>query len=377
MNDQIATPQPHQPTPLEQFKDQIKGLTKLVRALLRTDDSGCARWLAEVYAAVRANPKLLQANRASLMDAIVSAAALGLSVNPLLGEAWLIPRKKSFKDQNDNWQSFQAVNFQIGKAGLIKLGYRSKMIESIHTDTVYEGEPFRVQGGTDPKIEHEPDVYGQLRTGFSKDVVAAYAVIFLTGANRPVFKVLGAAELYRVAGMSGDPSKPDEWSDVWNNHFPAMAEGAALKRACKVLPRTDDLRLLHEAIERDTIVEVGKEPPPSEYIEQIEAAVAATEPAAIEAAPVDRKRSAASSVRPRGKEPKQVTARARITAAIENFAGRDREHPSVLYAEALKGAGIQDQPKFEALTDEQVMAVLTWIDAGGLENRATTAAGHE
>jgi recombination protein RecT len=298
MSESIATQQhQHPPTPLETFKLEIKGLSKLVQALLKADDAGRGRWLAEVFAAVRANPKLLQADRPSLLDSIIQAASLGLSVNPLLGEAWLIPRKKNFKDRNDQWQSLVLVSNQTGKNGLIKMGWRSKMLDAIHTDTVYDGEMFDYESGSNPYVKHRPDVYGKLRTGLTKDIIAAYASVYVIGSTRPIIKVLGAEELYRIAAMSGNPND-NEWSDVWTDHFAEMAEGAALKRVCKKLPRSDELRDMHLSVERETMIDVGKEPPQSEYTEQIAAAIEASA-AQLVPEPEQDGQSPAASARPR------------------------------------------------------------------------------
>ena len=51
--------------------------------------------------------------------ALGNIAALGMSASPLLGEAWLIPRKG-------------ICHFQVGYKGLVKLAHRSNLIDSIY-----------------------------------------------------------------------------------------------------------------------------------------------------------------------------------------------------------------------------------------------------
>jgi recombination protein RecT len=251
---QLAPTQPH---PLDVLKRDIGSNIRFYGTLMKAGDEERARFIAEIIQAAKANPKIINAERGSLLLALGEAAAMGLSVNPSLGEAYLIPRNRSYKDKNDKWQKVLEVNFQPGYKGLVKLAYRSNLIDRIYTNVVYAGERYVETGGLEPNIVHEID--HDKRTGDAKDIVAAYAVVKLKGSTEPLFETLGKGALVRIAESSGDPRKK-EWSDVWKDHFEPMARKSALIRLCKLLPRNDELRSLHMVVERDSMREVGKEP---------------------------------------------------------------------------------------------------------------------
>ncbi|MHA1573089.1 MAG: recombinase RecT, partial [Alphaproteobacteria bacterium] len=107
-----------------------------------------------------------KAEPVSLLAACMQAAQLGLSVDPVLGEAWLIPRRNG--QRNCVW-----VNFQLGYKGLIKLARRSDNFLSVHAELVHEGDFFQYDLGSDPKITHRK----QMKVKARPEVIAAYAVV--------------------------------------------------------------------------------------------------------------------------------------------------------------------------------------------------------
>ena len=76
------------------------------------------------------------------------------------------------------------------------------------------------------------------------------------GSDEVTFRVLYGRDLDKVAAMSGNP-KDDNMSDVWRDHYGEMAMKTALKRLCKWLPVSDDLK---GAIIRDDIRDDGSDP---------------------------------------------------------------------------------------------------------------------
>lgn len=236
-------------TPMRILREDIGANGKLYAALLKADEQGVAQFMAEAFHAVSTNPKLLDqkvCNRGSLLMALGNVAALGLSVSPTMGEAWLIPRGG-------------LCHFQVGYKGLVKLAHRSNQIDSIYVDVVYQGEVYSRRGGTDPKIEHLPDDTGELRTNNAEDILCAYAVVWVKGSSRPIVRTVPRNELTRTARSSGNP-KDDKPSDVWLNHPEAMARKTALIRVAPMLPREDKLRALHMAAEYESAIDGGKQP---------------------------------------------------------------------------------------------------------------------
>lgn len=299
-----APARPQQEHPLVRLKKDVASHGRTFAALLKADDKELHRYMAEVYQATAANPKLLEAHRGSLLQAIGEGAAMGLSINPNLGEAYLIPRSRNVGDR-DNPKWVQWVYFQRGYKGLIKLAYRSGLIESIYADVVYRGEHYVRRGGTDPMIDHIPDDVDGKRTGDYEDIVAAYAVVWIKGSAKPLFRAVSRAELDKARSMSGNGSKSKKRkvdndkpnvSDTWVSHPEAMCRKTALIRISSVLPRHDALREFHMAAERDNMIEVGREVPNLPELEKLRPladdpddlnALEANSIEAMEAAPAD------------------------------------------------------------------------------------------
>lgn len=255
MTNKIA--QQNQERPIDILRRQIEQASQHFVALAKTkDEADRSRLVAEIIQVCKANPKLLLADRGSLFLAIGEAVAQGMSLNPLLGEAWLIPRNRRVKI-GEKWESVLMVDFQPGYKGLVKLAYRSNVVDRIYTNVVYQGEKYIERGGLRPDIEHEID--HTKRTGKQENVLIAYAMADIRGGSHPPFESLGRHELMRIAESSGDPRKK-EWSDVWTEHFVPMARKSAMIRLAKWLPRSDDLRQFHVAVERESMREAGKMP---------------------------------------------------------------------------------------------------------------------
>lgn len=194
--------------------------------------------------AVRQNPKLAQCSQASFAASLMTCAQLDLEPNTPQQLAHLIPYKGE-------------CTFQPGYPGLMELAYRTGKVSAFHADVVYRKEVeaglFKYTKGLDPTIHHEVDLLGDSREG---ELVAAYAVAKMKdGAT--IFRVVDAKEVARArkssqgAGSSYSP---------WNTDPESMWIKTALKRLCKLLPRTEQLSL---AIELDDKAERGESQSPA------------------------------------------------------------------------------------------------------------------
>lgn len=85
---------------------------------------------------VTKNPQLGQCDPNTIIIAACQAVALGLDLNPVLGEAYLVPR----------WNNAIRANeccFQPGYQGLVKLVRKAGQVVSIRAAIVHEGDTFR------------------------------------------------------------------------------------------------------------------------------------------------------------------------------------------------------------------------------------------
>jgi recombinational DNA repair protein RecT len=220
-------------------KDKLT-LAKLMKA--EPDSAEFGQFVNEVSLAIHkaykkdgSNP-LLDATPASLRSSIREAAGFGYSLNPRLGDCYLIPRSG-------------VVEMQSGYKGLNKLAWRSGILSSLHADCVYKGESYERFGGTErPRIEHKPDDTGTKRTNKWPDILCAYATAFVGDSKHAVFQV---APKWRLGLARGNGT-----TDAWKGHPDAMCRKTALIMLASELPRHDKLRDFHLAVEHEVALEL-------------------------------------------------------------------------------------------------------------------------
>jgi recombination protein RecT len=178
------------------------------------------RFTRIVLTAVRTNPDLLGCDPMSILAATMQSAQLGLEPGSGLGEAYIIPYKRE-------------ATFQMGYKGLVKLARNSGDVTSIWSEAVYEGDLFRVVMGSDPKIEHIPDL--NVARGSFENVEAVYAVARLATGDIQ-FAVMTKAEIeqHRNRYSRGASSSKSPWSDPLG--AVEMAKKTVVLRLCKMLP---------------------------------------------------------------------------------------------------------------------------------------------
>lgn len=192
------------------------------------------RFQRVAIAAVSQNSKLLECDRQSLYTACAQAASAGLYTDGFLGEAFLIPYKG-------------VVQFQPGYRGLMKLIRQASDVASIHSDVVYEGDIFEVQGGYDPKIVHNYDLKGKRDKLF-----AAYAIVKLKDGTI-IHKVVLQPDIDRAKASSQSVAYD---SSPWKKHEPEMWIKTAIKKLAKMLPLSPEVQ---RVVEMDNNIEAGKE----------------------------------------------------------------------------------------------------------------------
>ena len=152
---------------------------------------------------------LAKANPNQLTEAFLQAVASGVSLNPALGLAYLIPRAGK-------------IRLEFGYQGYIQLATGSGAVAGIFVDLVYEGDAFRrgVRNST-PYIDHEPcDKPGP--------IVGVYCIATLpTGASLPCY--MTKAEIDGIRRLSKSPA--------WNTAYGEMAKKTVIRRARKTWPK--------------------------------------------------------------------------------------------------------------------------------------------
>lgn len=203
--------------PLAPHFAQVLGKTMPVERLMRT-----------VMVSVERLPMLLDCDRQSIFNAAMSAACLGLEVDGVTGQAYLIP----FKGR---------AQLVIGYKGFNTLAARSGI--TITGAVVREGDEFDYQLGTGAYVRHKPK-------GSKGKITHAWACA--QSLDRPaVVEVLDIDELLAVKGKSPGAKRSDSpWNDPAIG-FPAMCQKTAKRRLARSMP----MNIMQQAARLEEVVD--------------------------------------------------------------------------------------------------------------------------
>lgn len=207
---------PSQNTALVALERQLEPLSSRFAAAL-AGAMPVERLIRTVMVSVERLPALLTCDRQSIMMAAMSAACLGLEVDGVTGQAFLIP----FKGR---------AQLVIGYKGFNTLAARSGI--TITGGVVREGDSFEYEKGSAPYVRHKPS----LAAIADRRIIGAWAAA--THRERPpVVEVLGIDELMAVKAKSPGAKRNDSpWNDVGGVGFAAMCEKTAKRRLARSLP---------------------------------------------------------------------------------------------------------------------------------------------
>jgi recombination protein RecT len=192
------------------------------------------RLIRTIMVSVERLPKLLDCDRQSLFNAAMSAAILGLEVDGVTGQAFLIP----FKNRAQLVVGYKGYNTLAARAGITVTG-----------GIVREGDLFEYELGSAGFVRHVPALNSKGR------VVAAWACAVSKG-RPPVVHVMGIDDLLAVKAKSPGAQRSDSpWNDPAIG-FPAMCEKTAKRRLARSLP----LNIMQLAARLDEAVDEQAKP---------------------------------------------------------------------------------------------------------------------
>lgn len=180
----------------------------------------------------------------SIYGSLILSAQLGLEPSGIKGEAYLVPFKG-------------ACTLIPGWRGLVKLALRSKAVKRLNSYAVYERDMFKLYLGSDPRVEHEPDL-----TGDRGELVGCYAVAKLDTGEIDV-EWMGVEELQKIKDNAAKSrgGKPGPAYAEWEDQ---MFRKAPIRRLAKRLPLGDDFFL---AMKADELAETGEPEKINQYID--------------------------------------------------------------------------------------------------------------
>ena len=194
-----------------------------IRAVL-PDDLPYERFIATTQQALLQFPAILDCTPASVTQACMKAAYDGLRIDGK--EAAIVERKQSQKGRNQG-QKKKLAHYMPMAFGLVQQIYRGKEVIAMEVEVVYESDQFHYQKGTDPLIQHVPD----LKRPKDDQIIAAYSIATLkTGVK--TFEVLDMADLAQIRAAASTDM-------VWKQWPGEMSKKSAVRRHRKMLPLGD------------------------------------------------------------------------------------------------------------------------------------------
>lgn len=184
--------------------------------------------------AMTKNPKLLQCTQVSVISSILTCCQLGLLMDGILGEAFLVP----FKNNQRNTLECQVI---IGYKGFNSLAHRSGMVSSTQYCAVYaaneeDGDEFDYDLGLNEKLVHK-------RSGLSdvSRITHFYAIVRYLNGGRS-FHVMNRAEVDRVRDNSPNYKFAiKKQNTFWYKWYAQMGMKTVLLALLKLTPLSTEL----------------------------------------------------------------------------------------------------------------------------------------
>lgn len=199
-------------------------VAELKKALPMTVNIGPEQFARTCITLLRKNPKIAECTPASILGGVMTAAQLGLSLEPSLGQAYLNPY------WNGKIKGKEA-QFIIGYKGYIQLGYRGGM-KSIQGFAVFEGDDFEFERGLDEKLIHRP--LGCDRSNPDK-LVAVYAIGTLPSGQK-IWDVMNQSEIAAIRERTKSRNQDGAITGPWVADFIPMAIKSVVRRLAKWFP---------------------------------------------------------------------------------------------------------------------------------------------
>ncbi len=192
---------------------------------------------------INSNKTLAKCSSDSLLRAVINIANTGLTLNPALKFAYLIPRYT----KNVGWEAHLEPSY----SGLCKLITDTGSVTNIYAHPVYKGDAFTIGLGTSPAITHEPKFE-------SEDIEKFYAVGKLPDGSAQIeVMTVDAVNAIRATSESYkafiDPKKPYVSSCIWETYYGEMGRKTVIKRLQKYLPKSERWDKVSQAVELTNI----------------------------------------------------------------------------------------------------------------------------
>lgn len=202
------------------------------------DEKSFKREISFAIQILKKNQYLQKMDGNSVLEAVLNVSQTGLSLNPVLNYAYLVPHKG------------RCVLYP-GYQGLIKLVTDTGSVTSIEVNLIYEGDEVVLDLASSQKVQkHIP----YLLTGKEKgNILGGYSLANLPDGGHHI-EIMSRKDIEDVREHSesyqSDVSKKTKHSP-WTHSEAEMFRKTILKRHFKYLPKSDKNEKLTKAIELD------------------------------------------------------------------------------------------------------------------------------
>ncbi len=191
------------------------------------------RELGFAYQAFQASEYMQKATPDSIIKAVTNVVLTGLTLNPVLQQACLVPRSKGGVIECCLEPMYQ---------GLITKMIDTGQATDVYAQVVYTSDKLNVMMGSDKKLEHVPYYFMGIPEKDRGEAIGVYAVAVLPNGDKKwefvpaerVHTIMQTSESYK-AEKSGKVK-----SSIWTGpHAGEMWKKTAIKALFKVMPKND------------------------------------------------------------------------------------------------------------------------------------------
>lgn len=204
------------------------------------------KYILGVYNTVILNDKLMECSPASIRDAAITSAVLGVPIDAR-HYAYLIPYNSK-------------AQFQMSYKGYVHVAKRDPDVDNIWSNIVYEDDAFSIDIG-DNKLSHVPNLESD-KYGLVAHIKYIYAVVrFKTNTGRShMFEVMTLKQIKEIRAISKSGGEKDKYGKptIWESNFSEMGRKTVIKRLCKHAQLGDVSRVdeIDNSLENGKIINV-------------------------------------------------------------------------------------------------------------------------
>ena len=228
-----------------------KEVSNVIRSMIPKVVNG-ERLLNVTLTMIRANEKLMECSKSSLLAGIFTIAKLGL--DPSVKQIHLIP---FYNSQKKMMEATVIIDYR----GYIAMGMRSGEVRDVSARPIYERDLFECEYGSNPFIKHTPAMKDR------GQIVGFYSVVYFKD-GRVSFEIMTVDDVEKRMATS-KTSKPDKNGDAtqgpWKEWYEDMGAKTVIRHHFKYLPvSVEELGLAGEVDDRGEVIDIGLLPAEAE-----------------------------------------------------------------------------------------------------------------